>query len=148
MIEFTVFGKAEPAGSKRAFVMPKTGRAVVVDANSKAKPWKAQVAAEAAEAMGGRELLDGALLLDVSFFLPKPKSVKRRYPTVKPDVTKLLRGVEDAMTGIVYRDDSQIVVQVASKHYGEPARTLIRVTPQLPGDGDESRAGSTDRRSA
>jgi predicted short-subunit dehydrogenase-like oxidoreductase (DUF2520 family) len=42
-------------------------------------------------------------------------------------VLKLARGVEDALTGIVWRDDAQIVVEHLEKRYGSPARCEVRV---------------------
>lgn len=48
-------------------------------------------------------------------------------PTTRPDVLKLARAVEDALTGVVWRDDAQITEQVLRKFYGEPERTVIHV---------------------
>ena len=129
-----VYGKAQPAGSKRAFVH--NGRAIVTDANKNSRPWKNDVAQAAADAMDGGELLEGPLSLYVTFFEPRPKAhfgarglkpSAPPWPTKKPDATKLLRGVEDAMSGVVYRDDAQIVEQHVYKEYGEPARAEIVV---------------------
>lgn len=133
----TVYGTAQPAGSKRAFYKPQLG-VRIVDANPKAKHWKDRVAQEAGKIAKG--MLEGPLHLTVQFYQPRPKSHYRtgknahlikptapEYPTSKPDTTKLLRGVEDAMTGVLYRDDAQIVSQSAYKHYGDPARVWIRV---------------------
>jgi Holliday junction resolvase RusA-like endonuclease len=87
--------------------------------------------------MKGRSLYQGPLQLTVLFYVPRPKShygVKGqlksapRYPTVRPDVTKLVRPLEDSLTGIVWRDDAQVVRQLAEKRYGEPARAEVRVT--------------------
>jgi Holliday junction resolvase RusA-like endonuclease len=36
-----------------------------------------------------------------------------------PDTSKLIRAVEDALTQVVYRDDSQVVELLALKHYAE-----------------------------
>jgi len=90
----------------------------------------------------GRTLLDGPLELHVIFYAPRPKGhygsgrnsgvLKHHapaYPIVKPDVTKLLRAVEDAITGICWRDDAQVVVQHAEKRYGEPARAVVAIAP-------------------
>lgn len=110
-------GKAEPAGSKRGFVNPKTGGVIITDANKKSKPWQQIVAAAARETMDGRPPFEGPLQLTVNFFFVRPKTVKRNYPSVRPDTTKLLRGLEDALTGIVWRDDAQVVEQHAYKQY-------------------------------
>ena len=139
-ISFTVHGVAAPAGSKRGFV--KGGRVVITDDSKRSRPWKAQVADAAAAAMETQgPLFEGALLvgplsLRITFFLPRPKGhigargVKPSappYPAVKPDVSKLVRAVEDALTGVVWRDDAQVVAQFARKLYGEPARCEVYV---------------------
>ena len=129
-VEFEVYGKPQPAGSKRAFVNPKSGRAIVTDANAKSKPWKQEVAAVAHQAMAGRGVFTGPVRMLLEFHVARPKGhygtgrnaavlkgSAPRHPTSKPDVTKLIRGVEDAMTGVVYRDDSQVYRQEARKVY-------------------------------
>lgn len=134
MISFTVHGKAQPAGSKRGFY--KDGRVVVVDASINSRPWKAQVSDAGAQAMNGQSLLEGPLMLALEFYIPRPKGhygvhgLRRSapaIPTVRPDLLKLARAVEDALTGIVYRDDAQIAREILDKFYGEPARVEVRV---------------------
>jgi Holliday junction resolvase RusA-like endonuclease len=145
---FKVAGHPEPAGSKR-IVGPKrkggggwVGGGRVIDANPNAGPWKGIVSSRAAEAMiaAGYTLFDGPVGLAVIFTLVRPKghfgsgrNVLRLkpsappFPIVKPDSTKLLRGVEDAMTGIVWRDDAQVVEQMVSKRYGEAEGAQVTV---------------------
>lgn len=146
--EIVVYGKAEPAGSKRGFAMP-TGQVRIVDANPKARDWKNLVALAAAEHWAGADLLDGPLRLTATFYQPRPKghfgtgrnagilkAGAPPFPDKKPDATKLTRGIEDAMTGIIYRDDSQIVEQHIYKVYGTPARAELIIEPVLlGGDG-------------
>ena len=140
-IKVVVFGEAQPAGSKRAFVHPHTGKTIVTDANAKSRPWKNRVAQAAGEQHRGG-ILDGPVILEVTFYEARTKGhygtgrnagvVKDSapmYPAKKPDATKLLRGVEDALTGIVWRDDAQVVEQFVSKRYGDPARAEIVVRP-------------------
>jgi Holliday junction resolvase RusA-like endonuclease len=50
-----------------------------------------------------------------------------RYPTGRPDVLKLARACEDALTGVIWRDDAQIVVERLYKDWGEPARVLVEI---------------------
>ena len=84
--------------------------------------------------------LDGALELRVVFVFRRPaghfgtgrnagklKPSSPLYVRTRPDVDKLVRAIADAMTGIVYRDDSQLVAVKAEKHYGEPACAHIVV---------------------
>ena len=46
---------------------------------------------------------------------------------MRPDATKLVRAVEDALTGLVWRDDAQVVIQTVRKRYGHPERAEIFV---------------------
>jgi len=71
-----------------------------------------------------------AVVIDVTFCFIRPKSVKeKKRPdmTVKPDLDKLCRTVLDALTGVAYRDDSQVVSIVASKVYAETEGLEIMV---------------------
>lgn len=135
----TVYGRPQPAGSKRAFVNHKTGKAHVVDDAKGSRPWKQEVAGAARNAMTD-EAFDCPIVLHASFYLRRPKGqlsasggVKAsspNRPAVRPDATKLLRAIEDAMTGIVYRADAQIVSQAVDKFYAapdEPERVEIEV---------------------
>ena len=130
VVGFTVCGKPQTAGSKRAFVNKKTGRAIVTEDNKKGKPWRADVQAAARDAIQLEELLTGPLVLEVSFYFVRPKShfgsgknakvlkpSAPTHPATRPDTTKLLRALEDALTGVLWRDDSQIVYQFAMKGF-------------------------------
>ena len=133
----TVYGSAQPAGSKRAFTV--NGRAQITDANPRSREWKDRVAQAAGEQYGG-ELIEGPLSVDMIFYSPRPKGhygtgrnaarlkdSAPEYPIGRPDVLKLARAVEDALTGVVYRDDALIVDEVLHKRYGEPACCAIKV---------------------
>jgi Holliday junction resolvase RusA-like endonuclease len=135
--ELTVYGNPQPAGSKRGFYRPGLG-VHIVDANPKSRQWKNLVAQEAG--LISRGLLDGPLSLEAVFYRPRPashfgsgrnvqelRSSAPAYPTTRPDATKLLRAVEDALQGIWYRDDAQIVIQSVRKEWGTPARCWLRV---------------------
>lgn len=63
--------------------------------------------------------IEGPVTIELYFRLRKPRTVKREYPTVPPDLDKLIRSVLDALTGIAYDDDSQVVEIQAHKSYGE-----------------------------
>ena len=146
MIDFTVIGKPEPGGSKKGFYI--NGHVVIADANKNVKSWKKQVERVAFEVMcktaevgQDYEILEGPLQVEFRFGLRRPKShygknglnkagQAKPHPTSAPDTTKLVRAVEDACTGIVWKDDAQIVRQTASKmyvpHTGEPfARVIV-----------------------
>lgn len=136
-VTFTVLGRPQPGGSKRAVPIP-GGRSRVIDANRKVKPWRDSVAYAAQQAMGEREPLTGPLALGLTFYIARPVShytkahhrISRaapRRPVTRPDLTKYIRAVEDACTSILWRDDAQVVTQVCRKIYGSPERCELKV---------------------
>lgn len=140
-VRFVVFGEAKSAGSKRAFRHPHTGRIILTEAVKGSKDWQHQVSAAGAEAYQG-PLLDGPLRVRMVFFRARPRShygsgrnatvVKPSappYPSTRPDTLKLARGVEDALTGVVWTDDARIVVELLEKRWGEPARVEVEIVP-------------------
>jgi Holliday junction resolvase RusA-like endonuclease len=69
----------------------------------------------------------------LTFVFKRPKSAPARiYHTVKADIDKLTRSCHDAMSGILYVDDAQVVSAEQTKIYGEPERVQISV--QLVGE--------------
>lgn len=135
----TVYGTPAAAGSKRAFPLggKPGGRPIIVDANKKAAPWKNIIAQHAGIAMAGREAFRGPIQAVFCFYVRRPKGHTGKrgllpsapaFPAVKPDVLKLARAVEDALSGIVYHDDALIVREVLEKHYGEQERVEIVIS--------------------
>lgn len=139
-IEFFVYGIPKPAGSKRGLVNPKTGKAILVDAAGKAgKDWRHDCKMAAVEVMQGHNRFSGPVKLFVQFCMPRPKShyttgksqhLKETAPqwhTNTPDTTKLMRGLEDSLKGIVWEDDSQVAIQTAIKAYDDNNGALVIV---------------------
>lgn len=113
-LRFTIEGVAIPQGSKTVF----NGRAV--DANKKLKPWRKAVTAAASEALAGRDAMVGPVYVWLVFRLPRPRTVKRTLPHVKPDLDKLVRAMLDGVTDAkVWADDSQVVYLSAKKLYAD-----------------------------
>ena len=69
---------------------------------------------------------DGPLKVTMEFYLTRPKTVKRVWHIVKPDGDNLSRGATDALKGVAWVDDSQIVESIVRKSYGVP-RTVVSV---------------------
>lgn len=130
-VTFTVLGEPRPQGSKR-IGRTSTGRPLILDqADGRLRTWRQEVGWAAKGAMDGVELLDGPLTVRATFRLIRPISVSERrrpMPSVKPDVDKLTRSLLDACTGVVWRDDAQVVALDIVKIYGEPGVT-VSVTP-------------------
>lgn len=130
-LKFTVFGIPQPQGSTRAFIPKGWKRPVITSDNAKLKPFRQEVAQTAMIAMrecGAQIAARGMpITLALAFYFEKPKSVKKSVnrKTTKPDLDKLLRATLDALTGIVYADDSQVDQCEMRKAFGSPARLEI-----------------------
>ena len=118
MISFTVPGIPAPKGSMRA-IRTRKGKVAMKHDNARTEPWSLAVSWRAKQAMGPRPPIAGPVMLRVHFDMPRPKTVKREHPTAKPDVDKLLRAVLDAGTGILWRDDAQVVSVMGRKRYAD-----------------------------
>jgi Holliday junction resolvase RusA-like endonuclease len=68
--------------------------------------------------------LEGALEVCVVFSIEKPRSVKREYPHVKPDIDNFIKAIFDSANEILWHDDSQIVDLHTFKIYGIPSITI------------------------
>lgn len=127
-LHFTVCGVPQPKGSARAFVPKGWSRAVVTSDNPRNKGWQQLVAEGASAALSSLsafELIDEPAFLTVAFYLPRPKAIRNRNVphTKKPDLDKLVRSVKDALSKVVWRDDSLVVTLTASKSYARPGET-------------------------
>lgn len=133
-IEFRIPGPAAPQGSKRAF-RTKGGRIALVESSSKVKPYRAVAALCATEAWR-QPPTQGVVALEVAFRFVRPKSHTKADGSLragaplapgKPDIDKLLRALLDAMTGVVYVDDSQVACIWATKEYAPCSETIVSV---------------------
>jgi Holliday junction resolvase RusA-like endonuclease len=141
-LTFVVYGHPEPAGSKRIVRRGGTGPPIIVDDNPKSSAWKKKVraVAEGVRALVEYPMLEGPVACRVRFLRARPKGHYDRkgrllpdapeFPIVRPDTLKLMRAVEDALTGALYGDDAQIVEQHVSKAYGELEGVEVTVWPK------------------
>lgn len=116
-------GNPAPQGSKSAKGRTKTGRVVLVESSTRVKPWRETIRLHAIAKHGVHPIDSGPIGARIEFVMPRPKATpkSRTPPAVKrPDVDKLLRAVFDALTGVYWRDDSQVVSCTTSKRIAEP----------------------------
>jgi len=127
-----VFGYPVPQGRPR---FARAGRFVSTYDPPESLDWKRTVQAQVIAAGPGAPM-EGPLALRLVFILLRPKSIpkKRLFPTVKPDVDNLVKAIKDAMSGVVYRDDAQIVVLYGAKEYGEQPGVDIEVRELMPSE--------------
>jgi crossover junction endodeoxyribonuclease RusA len=124
-VSFIVYTKAEPQGSMRAF-SGKAGKVHLTSNNAKMKPYRHTVTQVARMEMSRRGLtepmasLHQPVELYLTFIFRKAPSIskKRIRPVVKPDLDKLQRATIDALTGVLFTDDAQVVRVTAEKSYG------------------------------
>jgi len=133
-MEFFVPGVPAPGGSKRHI-----GGGRIIEDCKRTKGWRACVALAAMQA--GCTPMEGPLAFNVVFFMPRPNghfrkdgSVKPsapKFPTTRPDTTKLVRSTEDALLGICWHDDAQVVQQDARKWFATyshgPAGAMVKI---------------------
>ena len=144
-IEFFVPGKPGTAGSKNPFPIYRkgadgqkifTGKVVAVDANKKKSTWMADVKHFAYQAYQG-EPLTGPVSLEIIFVMPRPKNHFKSNGELKPnaeifhgkrpDLTKMLRALEDALTGIIWQDDSCVAATNMQKIYGPNPGAQVKI---------------------
>jgi crossover junction endodeoxyribonuclease RusA len=134
-IEFWVPGIPAPQGSKSFKGFAGNGRAIMAESSKKVKPWRQAVAVSATQAMrdAGAQPFTGPVTVDLAFIMPRPKTapkLKVLPATKRPDVDKTARACLDALTGVCFVDDSQVVKLVASKRvalFGENPGCQITV---------------------
>ena len=116
-------GKARPRFARRGnFVSTYTPKSTL--------EYEDFIVDKAKRAMGASEPFKTDLEAFIYISMPVPKSYpkKRREacligaerPSKKPDIDNIIKAYLDAMNGIVYDDDTQIVDLHATKVYGEP----------------------------
>lgn len=120
VISFRVHGLPIPQGSTRAWVLH--GKPVITSTAKGLNTWR-RLVADVAQNYAPSEPWEGPVGIELHFGLPKPKSApkrKRVWPDKRPDLDKLTRAVLDALTYVVFADDSQVIDIRASKDYGAP----------------------------
>ena len=96
----------------------------------KSRDWKNYVKMTVAEDVQAPFPAGMPLVMSVQFHLLRPASIsakKRPFPTVKPDVDNLVKGIKDALTGIAWVDDCQVIRLYASKEYTDKPGVSIRI---------------------
>ena len=127
-ISIIVYGIPGPQGSKKVVGRDGKGRAILVESSAKVKPWRELVHAAGVKARGGKAPLDCPLSVRMVFTMRKPQGapkIRRTYPMRTPDLSKLIRSTEDALTTSgLWRDDARVV------EYGRAAKVFPNEDPE------------------
>ena len=134
MIEFVIPGPAVGKGRPR---IGKVGAFARLYTPEKTVSYESLVAAQAYAAMFGQPLLEGAVDVRMLIVCQVPASWSQRkqaealagrvFPTSKPDIDNVEKAIFDAMNGVVWKDDVQVVDVIKSKRYGAAPRVEVTV---------------------
>jgi crossover junction endodeoxyribonuclease RusA len=135
-VTYWVAGRPAPQGSKT-----RTRYGGMKEASKYVAPWRDSVAwMTRGQLMTG---LTGPVRVTVEFHAVRPaghygtgrnaavlRAAAPRFPTMRPDLDKLLRSTLDGLkTGGAYRDDSQVCAVTTSKVYGTEIGAMITIEP-------------------
>lgn len=139
-IEFVVPGRPVPMARPRV-----TARGTYTP--KRCRDYKEAVALAAKTAMNGREPLTGAIIVKMCFRFSLPKSwskAKRQewengkvHFLSRPDIDNLYKSVTDALIGIVYKDDSQIVAAQVIKSYEDVDEVAVALMEHDDGEAGQ-----------
>jgi len=133
-LRIEVYGQPAPQGSKRAFINKHTGRAAVIESShDRVRSWRQAVLEATLNSViqPAFQTFTGPVHLLVTFRLPRPRSHYRTgknahllrdqaplFPAGTPDLSKLVRSTEDALTDAgAWADDAQVVRCTSQKIY-------------------------------
>ena len=146
MITFTVDGEPRGKGRARSFMrksngiaqlgaMPKIGHFTPKDTSA----YEQLIRDLAGLAMRGHRMFEGNVFMQLDAFFSIPKSWSKTdrclaedghlRPTGKPDWDNIGKVFSDAMNGLVYKDDAQIVHCQVAKLYGPVPMVRVTVIP-------------------
>lgn len=140
-IKFTVPGEPVPKGRHRARIVQPRNRTAFIHfyQDSETEKYESLVARYASLAMQTRGLILGALRVEVTAYVAIPQSWSGKkhlqaieeeiLPTTRPDADNYLKCCLDAMNGVAYKDDAQVVAMLVRKRYAEIPRLEIEIFP-------------------
>jgi Holliday junction resolvase RusA-like endonuclease len=131
MIKITVPGN--PMGKQRPRVM----RSGFTYTPKKTVNYETQIRERFAASFPNHTPISEAVRMELKIFMYIPKSTSQKKltqminreirPTKKPDIDNIVKVVADALNGIAYADDKQIVSLVVEKYYSVRPRVEIGV---------------------
>lgn len=128
----------EPATQGSFFAqctVDKKHRAIAIPDNKATKSWRKAIVDAVKSAMTAAGWLtlgpDDAVAIEITFWLERPKTVRRPYPSTRPDIDKLARSSLDGLADAhVLSEDGRVVDLTVRKRYcenGRPPGATIRV---------------------
>jgi crossover junction endodeoxyribonuclease RusA len=144
-LTFTVLGRPAAQGSKR--LVPTAAGPRMIEQTRRVRPWRAAAGAEALAAANAaghptNPYWSAPVALTLVCYFARPKAHYRAGGTLLRDMAparpagrvgdadKIARAACDALTGVLFHDDSQVTDLVVRKRYaglGEPERVDVEV---------------------
>jgi Holliday junction resolvase RusA-like endonuclease len=131
MITFTIPGEIK--GKQR----PRVTRTGHVYTPSQTRQAEADIAKIAKAAMGYKPPMAEPVSLNIMVTTEPPRSITKakrelmlagvERPAKKPDLDNVVKLISDALNGIVFEDDRQVVELWVVKRYGEEAKAVVSV---------------------
>lgn len=115
------------------------GRGVVAYEKKEMKIWRSECSKLIKEAFELKELIESRLTIDVTFYIQPPKYIHSKkklkekleaeeiFCGKKPDIDNYLKSLLDSMTGVVFKDDGQVVECRARKLYSLKPRIEFEI---------------------
>ncbi|WP_136474530.1 RusA family crossover junction endodeoxyribonuclease [Pseudomonas sp. DG56-2] len=133
-VSFRVPGEPQGKGRPR---IGKVGQHSRMFTPQKTVAYEGVVALAAQTVMQGRELLQGAVMVEMRIIVSIPQSMSKKrkamalagdiFPIKKPDVDNVEKAIFDAINGVVWKDDVQVVDVFKRKRYGETPGVHVRI---------------------
>lgn len=149
-VKILVFGQPRPYIARPStFVRKRPGRngqkvgsiGVNMVKDPEDELYQDRIEAAAGRAMNGRPMFEGPVRLDVRAFVPLLKRTSKadreaialglKYPVARPDMTNIIKLAEDALNGVVFKDDNLVArgSDRTGRYYSRWPRIEIEVTP-------------------
>ena len=137
-VVFTVPGEPQGKGRPR---IGRVGTHARMFTPAKTVAYEGLVALAAQEAMQGREMITGPVLIELHILhgVPQSMSKKRKaqalagelLPMKKPDTDNVLKAICDGCNGVVWRDDVQATDGAFRRRYSETPGVRVRIVPLM-----------------
>lgn len=138
-VAFSIPGK--PVPSRRRTAVNWKAKKIWSRTTPETQNFHALVRGKAQDAMAGRPPFSVPVKLQFKVYWPIPKTTSRirtqqalngmRRPAIRPDLENFIKTLADALKGVCYNDDSQIVTLHAEKFYADFPKLDIEVS-ELP----------------
>lgn len=138
MTSVLVVVPGDPVGKGRPRI-GKRGNLAIMFTPPATVEYENAVKREAALSMQGRELFAGPVELWLEIYMPIPPSYPKKkaqaardgllVPTKKPDGDNVIKAICDALNGVVWVDDTQVVDYIVKKRFADTPCCVVRVSP-------------------